>query len=397
MNEELSVPQVIDLDALLQPVSEESPSGESLRYSGLYDEIVEARRSDDNLNQGEWQTELKVADYRKVVELAVPALTSSAKDLQVAAWLSESLIKNYGFAGLRDSLKLVSGLQDQFWDTLHPVIDEGDMEGRANAISWLDVQGANAVKSCPITGGAGYSYNDWLTARSLETPANFDSLDPEKQQEFNNQKAQAETEGRVTGDLWKIAVGKTRRAQAESINYTIEECWEAFAELNRVIEEKYDRNQMPGLGALKRALEDVHDQVKKILERKRLEEPDENDTSDEWTSTDDGQSDESDGGSSSTMTGSVKSRADALKRLSEIAVFFQRTEPHSPVAYLVNRAVKWGNMPLDSWLQEVIKDSATLEQINEMLGIGSTSGNDDYYSTPTDELTDSGSSSSDEW
>ena len=242
MNEELSVPQVIDLDALLQPVSEESPSGESLRYSGLYDEIVEARRSDDNLSQGEWQTELKVADYRKVVELAVPALTSKAKDLQVAAWLSESLIKNYGFAGLRDSLKLVSGLQDHFWDTLHPVIDEGDMEGRANAISWLDVQGANAIKTCPITGGPGYSYNDWLTARSLETPANFDSLDPEKQQEFNNLKAQAETDGRVTGDLWKIAVGKTKRAQAESINYTIEECWEAFAELNRVIENPNQTN-----------------------------------------------------------------------------------------------------------------------------------------------------------
>ncbi len=397
MNEELSVPQVIDLDALLQPVSEESPSGESLRYSGLYDEIVEARRSDDNLSQGEWQTELKVADYRKVVELAVPALTSKAKDLQVAAWLSESLIKNYGFAGLRDSLKLVSGLQDHFWDTLHPVIDEGDMEGRANAISWLDVQGANAIKTCPITGGPGYSYNDWLTARSLETPANFDSLDPEKQQEFNNLKAQAETDGRVTGDLWKIAVGKTKRAQAESINHTIEECWEAFAELNRVIEEKYDRNQMPGLGALKRALDDVHGQVKKILERKRLEEPDETDASEEWTSTEDDGAEVPETGGSSSMTGAVKSRADALKRLSEIAVFFQRTEPHSPVAYLVNRAVKWGNMPLDSWLQEVIKDTATLEQVNEMLGIGGSSGGGDYYSAPAEETPDQGSSSSDEW
>lgn len=35
MNEELSVPQVIDLDALLQPVSEETPSGVSLRFGAL--------------------------------------------------------------------------------------------------------------------------------------------------------------------------------------------------------------------------------------------------------------------------------------------------------------------------------------------------------------------------
>ena len=32
----------------------------------------------------------------------------------------------------------------------------------------------------------------------------------------------------------------------EKINFVIEECWAAFNDLNRVIEEKYDRNQMPG-------------------------------------------------------------------------------------------------------------------------------------------------------
>jgi hypothetical protein len=120
MSDELHKPAVIDIEAMLQPISEESPSGESLRYSGIYDEISEARRADDNLNQGAWQTELKVADYRRVIELAVPAITSQSKDLQVAAWLSESLIKTHGFTGLRDSIQLLTGLQSNFWDTLHP-------------------------------------------------------------------------------------------------------------------------------------------------------------------------------------------------------------------------------------------------------------------------------------
>src|SRR5438132_7091167 len=52
-------PDVIDLKALLKPIAGENPSGENLRYSGLYDEIADARRADDNLNQGAWQTELK--------------------------------------------------------------------------------------------------------------------------------------------------------------------------------------------------------------------------------------------------------------------------------------------------------------------------------------------------
>jgi len=161
MSDELQKAAVIDIDAMLQPVSDESPSGENLRYSGLYDEITEARRADDDLNQGDWQTELKVADYRKVIDLAVGPLTSATRDLQIAAWLSEALIRQYGFAGLRDSMKLLTGLQVNFWDTLHPEVDEGDMEGRANAIAWFETQASQSIMTIPVTGGNGYSFRDW--------------------------------------------------------------------------------------------------------------------------------------------------------------------------------------------------------------------------------------------
>ena len=62
-------------------------------------------------------------------------------------------------------------------------------------------------------------------------------------------------------------------------------------------------------------------------------------------------------------------RRDALKKLGQIADYFQKTEPHSPVAHLVQRAVKWGNMPLESWLQDVIKDESVLFQIRQTLGL----------------------------
>jgi len=43
---------MIQLDEFLQPVSEASPSGVDLRYDPVYDNIKEARRQDDDLNQG---------------------------------------------------------------------------------------------------------------------------------------------------------------------------------------------------------------------------------------------------------------------------------------------------------------------------------------------------------
>lgn len=384
MSDVTPTPPVIDLDALLAPISEENPGGDSLRYSGIYDEIADARRADIDVAQGEWQTELKTADYRKVVDVAVNALTTLSKDLQIAAWLSEALIKMHGFAGLRDSLKLMAGLHENFWDGAFPVVEDNDQEGRANAVSWLESNAAQSVRDVAITAGAGLSFNDWQDAKRFEMPANFDSLDDAAKERWNDLRAQAERENRTTGDKWKAAVAVTRRAFCEQMQFTFDEAREAIEELNSVIEAKYERNQMPGLSGLKKSLDEVGGQVKKILEKKRLEEPDPVDAAE----SNGGWSDEEDSGSGSTGIGSgpIKGRPEALRRLEEVAAFFQKTEPHSPVSYLVQRAVKWGNMPLESWLQEVIKDDNVLGQLRETLGLGggaSSGGWDSGYEEPS--------------
>ena len=403
MSEELQKPPVLDFDALLTPISEESPSGESLRYSGIYDEIAEARRSEDALSQGDWQKDLKTADYYKVESVAVEALTSRAKDLQIAAWLSESLVMRHGFVGLRDALRLMAEMQDNFWDTLHPEIDEGDMEGRANAISWMDAQCAFAVKKVPITQGAGYSYIDWEDAKRFSLPANFESLPSEQQEVLQSEQSRAEAEGKVSGDLWKKARTATRRQFCEELNYAIEECIAGLKELNRVDDERYDRNQVPSTPQLAKSLDEVHAQVKKILADKRAEEPSADDA-EEYTN---GETTDEDGtpvrvgGGGGGGRGAIESRADALRRLSEIATFFQRTEPHSPVSYLVQRAVKWGNMPLESWLQEVVKDENVLGNLRETLGLGSHSsdsyGESESYDSYGSSEESTETASSDDW
>jgi hypothetical protein len=46
--------------ALLNPITPETPAGEDLSYSVLFDDIREARRADDpGLTQGDWQTHIK--------------------------------------------------------------------------------------------------------------------------------------------------------------------------------------------------------------------------------------------------------------------------------------------------------------------------------------------------
>ena len=40
--------------------------------------------------------------------------------------------------------------------------------------------------------------------------------------------------------------------------------------------------------------------------------------------------------------GDIRSRTEALAQLRAVADFFRRTEPHSPVAYLADKAATWG-------------------------------------------------------
>jgi type VI secretion system ImpA family protein len=68
-------------------------------------------------------------------------------------------------------------------------------------------------------------------------------------------------------------------------------------------------------------------------------------------------------------SGPLRSRAEAIAQLRAVAEFFRRTEPHSPVTHLADKAAQWGEMPLHAWLKTVIKDNAALSHVEELLGL----------------------------
>jgi len=74
-------------------------------------------------------------------------------------------------------------------------------------------------------------------------------------------------------------------------------------------------------------------------------------------------------GSAAPFGGPPQSRAQALQQLRQVAEFFRRTEPHSPVAYLADKAARWGAMDLETWLRTVVKDGGSLAHLEELLGI----------------------------
>ena len=95
------------IDAVLAPIPGDHPAGKDLRYDPRYDQVKEARREDLELPPGGLATERKVADWAQVVTLGRQLLEKETKDLQLAAWLTESLFKKDGLVGLATGLTVV--------------------------------------------------------------------------------------------------------------------------------------------------------------------------------------------------------------------------------------------------------------------------------------------------
>ena len=81
-----------------------------------------------------------------------PALIAkTAKDLEVASWLSEALLRRHQLAGLRDGLKLLGGLVERYWDGVYPLPDEDGLETPPDPGRRLDRRGGGG-RSTPRCG-----------------------------------------------------------------------------------------------------------------------------------------------------------------------------------------------------------------------------------------------------
>lgn len=358
----MASPQTVDPQALLAPIPGPHPAGTDQRYAGPYDAIREARRAEDALPQGDWKRPTKSADWPAVIKLATEALKTQAKDLQIAAWLAEALVKQHGFAGLRDGLRVLRELQERFWGSLYPAIEDGDLDARSGPLEWLNERLPTSLKAIPVTRsreGAVYSWLDWDESRRVDNLARQNPVAKEA----------ALAEGKITGEQFDKAVAASPREFCDRVLEDLNHAWEEWNRLDRVVEGKFG-SQAPSLLNLRKALEECRSLVEAVTKSKRQLEPDPAATQrahPERAASIRPHLERERAGSMGSLE--PQDRADAIQRLLVVAAFFRETEPQSPVSYLVERAVQWAEMPLDAWLKEVIPDEGVLARVRETLGL----------------------------
>ncbi|HEX7185536.1 MAG TPA: type VI secretion system protein TssA [Thermoanaerobaculia bacterium] len=355
----------VDLERLLTPISGARPSGEPVRYSGVYDQVQEARREDDPaLPQGVWKTDLKKADWPEVERLCLDALETRSKDLQLAVWLLEAWLRMDGAAGVAQGLRLLGGLSESFWETLHPGLEDGDPEARLAPLFWLEEKLSETLKRyIPVTrpeteGSPSYSLMDWESARYLENVARSNPQVLEA----------AETNGKITTAKFLASVSLTPGAFYAALLHDLRESLDALGELGALLESRCG-DRAPGFHRFAGNLMAVQQMTARVLEEKPAEPgaPPRDDAAEEEPMT--GGWYEEPEEETFHASGPIRSRAEAYRRLSEAADYLLRTEPHSPAPYLVRRAVAWGSMSLSELLHELLQGGGDLRTLYHLLGI----------------------------
>lgn len=346
----------MNIDDLLKPVSDSAPCGEDLSFSAEFDEVAEMRRQDDpTLDQGEWVTALKVADWPGVRRRCGELLAQRSKDLRLAMWWAEAAALTDGYAGLQQGLDLCAQLCERYWAGLYPEAEDGDMEQRIGNLRWF-LGRLPALSTAPAivqARGAGYSLQQLAMARVLQA-----ALDR------SPDKAAQTPADALTVEKFNRTLRETPKEQLRQSLASLEACRQALKAWQTVVDGHLGEDG-PGFARAREALDTAHHELQRLAREAGAlgaEAP------------------AADVAATAVATGSgavpahvaggpLRSREQALAQLRDVAAFFRATEPHSPVAYLADKAVQWGDMPLHLWLRSVLKDAGALAHVEELLGV----------------------------
>ncbi|MBT0960205.1 type VI secretion system protein TssA [Denitromonas iodatirespirans] len=352
----------MDIDALMRPVpGDDAPCGQDMMFSAEFDAIQDARRFDDpSLAQGEWVTQVKEADWPQVIRLCQTLLAERTKDLRVAVWLTEAMASTRGLDGLADGYDLLARLCDTWWDSVHPLPDDDDPSQRIGSVDWLVTRSTRLIQETPITRSAKgrYALQDLASARAT---ASSMERNPGAADEVARK-------AHLTMAQFEAARKDTPGAYFVSCVAAVERASAAVSAFKRIIDVALGEDA-PAFGGVFDALQEFEAICRRYAQEAGHHTGPAPDAPTPAADAPAAANASSAVGAAAPAHGPIRTRDDALRQLNDIAAFFKATEPHSPVAYLAEKAARWGQMSLHEWLRAVVKDDAALLQMEDLLGV----------------------------
>ncbi len=359
---------IVNLELMLGAFTGDNPAGVDVRDdpspTSPYQTIKAARnaaRAAERTSIHDGSSNEADEHWRTITKLAPEILANYAKDLEIASWYTEALLRSSGFQGLRDGFAIIHGLVEGFWDNLYPMPDEDGVETRVACLSGLNGEGAEGVLIAPIRkaqiteGNSVGPFTFWEYQQALEL------------QKLADEKARNAKKEKLGFDIASIETAVSESSEAYFVNMRddLSEAILLYKKLTQMLDEHCGAYDAPPTRTIIEVLDECLGAINHLAKHKLPLEGEEG--ADEEQTEQDGPGDAAQ--EAKVAQGPIASREQAFKQLTEIADFFRRTEPHSPVSYVLEKAVKWGNMPLTSLIQELIPDSSSRSHYGELTGV----------------------------
>ena len=369
----------IDLAALLTPLAEGDGAGIDMRtdyapkapYQLLRGARGEARALERLLDGGDPNADPVTIGqhWREVKKIATSILETKSKDFEVASWLIEAVVRQDGLAGVEAGGLLIKGIAETFWDKAFPSLEEPEgMEDRASPVGGLAGEGADGTLMQPLRRtplfkrGDGSMCDLFLYKRAEEVAAIVDA----------ERKAKRLKEGVPALDVLQRE-GRADVAFLRSVGLAAMAARESWVAMDEALTDPFKGNA-PSARNVTLLLDEVIDIAVKIVGPLRAAAAD--------VVEDDAASGDGDAGGGNMAEGGgmaaggggsgprpMRTREDAIKQIEEIAAWFKKTEPHSPVAYTLEDTARRARLPLDELLAEVLTEGDARKAMLVRLGI----------------------------
>ncbi len=366
---------LFDIETLLAPLDGTDGAGIDLRsdysptspYQNLRDARAEARAEERALETSEESDPAVPQGWREVKRIALQCIGERSKDFEVAAWLLESLVRLDGLAGLSAGSELLTGLLDRYWEPGFPQPDEDGMDVRAAPLGGLSGEGADGTLMQPLRrlpmfrrpDGRAVGLHLWKIAEDTEAIPN----------EGDNKKRR---KARYDAGVPEMkALENEARVEAASLRRTAQQALQAqraWTALAARMDARFG-DLAPNTRRVSEALEQIIQIASRLIGPVAEAAPEaggEIESVEEVTA----MVEEAPAGAGAAVAvRPLRTREDAIRQLEDLAEYFRRTEPHSPLAYTLTDAVRRARMPLPDLLAEVLPDNGARQAMLTMLGI----------------------------
>jgi type VI secretion system protein ImpA len=331
---------MIELNEFLREVSDEPPCGPDLTYDADFLALENAARGKNEQQFGDTVIPAEPPDWREVDKRA-SALLGRSKDIRVAVALCRAWVNIKGLPGFASGVGLVCGLLERYWETVHPMAEEGDYFMRMNAVSSLNevtglLRDLRQVDFLRSTAGV-------VSVRDAEALARGNAV---------------EGGHKMTLDQLRLAVQEACRQE----NPIIVAAAAARESLTRIVEmcvTKLPGAQRPETDGLQSLLAALHELMPSSVAVPSADLDLDSAPSEHGNPI------------QSHQPGVLRSREDAITQLLAVADFVEKTEPTNPAPLLMRRAARLMRMGFIDILRELSPDS--LSQVENITGGSSSS------------------------